>query len=106
MTQRLMCIAVVAAALAACGRGAGPEPATARTTGAAPGAGETAAQSIAVARCDREATCDNVGSGKTFASRNACVDELRDKTRDELKASECPGGIDDVQLEKCLAEIR
>jgi hypothetical protein len=104
MIHRLLCIAAVAAALA-CGKG-GREPASATTTGASASDGESAAQSLATARCDREETCKNVGSGRTYASRNACMDELRDKTRSELNASDCPGGVDNGQLEKCLSEIR
>jgi hypothetical protein len=106
MIQRLIWAAVVAIGLAACGRGAGREVAVASTTGAGPSPGEIAAQSIAVARCDHEQTCDNVGSGRAYTSRNACVDVLREKTRDELRTTECPAGIDETQLEKCLGEIR
>jgi hypothetical protein len=105
MIHRLFCITAAALALA-CGRGTDREAASATTTGASASGGESAAQSIAAARCDREETCKNIGSGRTYPSRNACVDELRDKSRSELNASDCPGGVDNAPLEKCLSEIR
>jgi Family of unknown function (DUF6184) len=101
---RTAALAVAVAATAACARGGGSEPGATTTSSAS--ANESAAQSIAAARCDREQTCHNIGSGKTYASRNACVDELRDKSQTELRASECPGGVDTTQLDKCLAEVR
>ena len=101
---RTAALAAVIAATAACAQGGGAEPGATTTSSAS--ANESAAQTIAVARCDREQSCRNIGSGKTYASRNACVDELRDKSQTELRASECPGGVDSTQLDKCLAEVR
>jgi len=105
MIHRLFCITAAVLALA-CGKATGREPGAATTTGASASGGESAAQTLATARCDREETCRNVGSGKTYASRNACMDELRDKSRSELNVIDCPGGVDNAQLEKCLSEIR
>jgi hypothetical protein len=63
-------------------------------------------EKITMAKCDREERCDNVGQGKKFGTRQSCIDENRSSKRDDLRASECPGGIDQRQLEKCVAEIR
>ena len=100
--------AVFAVAIAsACGRGNERPPSSPpSTTGAGGGSNESAIESLAMARCDREELCNNVGTGKTYANREACLDELRNKGRDELRTSECPRGIDPTQLDKCLAEIR
>lgn len=93
--------------LAAC-HGESRPATTTTTTGGATGAtaNENAIHGMAMARCDREEICDNVGSGKKFATREVCMAELRDKGREELRATECPGGIDQAQLDKCLADIR
>ena len=67
---------------------------------------EPSIRSIADARCERETRCDNVGPGKQWASAEACRGDLMAKNRDELKASECPGGIVKKELDECLTEIR
>jgi hypothetical protein len=105
MLHRILCAAAAAAAVACC-QPAWREPGTAVTTGASASAAETAAQTLAVARCDREEKCNNVGDGKEFTSLNACVDELRDKSKNDLRTAACRGGVDDAQLDKCVAEIR
>jgi hypothetical protein len=97
-------VGLIALVAGACAKGTEREPAVVTTTSVS--ANESAAQSIAAARCDREEKCANVGSGKMYASRNACVDELRDKTQSELHASKCDGDVDKTQLEACLTEIR
>ena len=61
---------------------------------------------LASARCERETRCNNVGAGKRWASRDACVADLQRDTRDDLSAGECPAGVDRAELNECLAEIR
>jgi hypothetical protein len=61
---------------------------------------------IVAARCQRETACNNVGSGKHFASQETCTRELRTKVGDDLKASECPRGIDKKELDECLQAIQ
>ena len=65
-----------------------------------------AVDSIADARCDREQTCDNIGEGHTYASRGECVSAVRADWADELTPYECPGGIDQAELDECLDQIR
>ena len=67
---------------------------------------EQAIQAIANSRCDRETRCNNIGAGKKWASAEACRGDLLAKNRDELKASECPGGIVQKELQECLGEIQ
>ena len=63
-------------------------------------------KAIAMARCDREATCENIGADKKFSTRDACMTDLLEDLNDELKMSECPGGIVQKELDECLAEIK
>lgn len=68
-------------------------------------ANDLAVQRIVAARCAREAACNNVGSDKHFVSHDVCVQEIRDKMRNDLKASECPKGIDAKELDDCMEAI-
>jgi hypothetical protein len=63
-------------------------------------------KAIAMARCDREEVCKNLGADRKFASREACLAEIQEDMSDDLKLSECPGGIVQKELDECLAEIR
>lgn len=67
---------------------------------------EVAILTMANARCTRETRCNNVGGSKRWASAEACRGDLVAKGRDELRASECPGGIVQKELKECLAEIQ
>jgi hypothetical protein len=60
---------------------------------------------LARARCERERFCDNVGRGKKFDSAATCLDTFRSRIGDALSSYECPGGLDDVAVEQCLAAI-
>ncbi len=65
-----------------------------------------AAMAIAEARCQREDSCENVGDSKKYSSNQDCLDRVRTSWRDELSARQCPNGVNDAQLDECLAEIR
>lgn len=65
-----------------------------------------AVDSIVQARCDREARCNNVGSGREYASHEACATRVRAEWRDDLNLADCPGGVDAKELNECLEEIR
>ena len=65
----------------------------------------TVANELARARCDREQTCNNVGDGRTYASRQACVDQFRGGVANDLNAHQCPGGINANAVEECLSAI-
>jgi hypothetical protein len=60
---------------------------------------------IAGATCDREQSCGTIGPGAYFASREECMRTLRDKTSESLNPSRCPGGINQRQLDVCLASL-
>ena len=66
---------------------------------------ESAIRRITSARCDHALSCNDVGAGKKFGTRDACVNERGHDERASLRASECPGGIDQQALEECLRDI-
>lgn len=78
---------------------------TAANPGAAQGT-SSATESIAEARCAREATCNNIGADKKFSSSDDCMARIRDDWRDDLNSRECPGGVNQTELNECLTEIR
>ena len=94
----------------ACGRSYDTRPAaagSAETTGAAGrDANDASIEKLSTAKCEREERCSNVGQGKKYASKDSCLTENRSSNRSELRSNECPGGIDQRQLDKCLAEIK
>ena len=67
---------------------------------------QLAVERIVAARCQRETACNNIGSDKHFTSFDLCSRELRSKVGDDLKASECPRGIDTKELDECMESIR
>lgn len=78
--------------------------------GATPEAASDAASSavlgsIAEARCAREVQCDNVGQGKKWATRDACVAEHRANAAPSLKGREC-GSVNQSELTACIKEIQ
>lgn len=66
----------------------------------------SAAESIALSRCQREQTCGNVGADKKYSSASDCLARVRNDWKDDLNARECPGGVNQAQLDECLSKIR
>jgi Family of unknown function (DUF6184) len=60
---------------------------------------------LATARCNRELSCNNVGSGLKYASRDVCLDDLRGAIANDLNSYTCPGGFDRTGVEHCIAAI-
>ena len=65
-----------------------------------------AADQIARARCDREQQCSNIGPDKTYSSMQDCLTRIQHDWREDLSARECPGGINQHELNECMAQIR
>lgn len=61
---------------------------------------------ITTARCAREQKCGNIGSGKSYASLDACTTSLSAELQKEFNAYDCAGGISDKELQECLTAIR
>ena len=83
----------------------GSEPVAVQTPTPA-SATRSATESIAMSRCQREQTCNNVGADKKYSSASDCLTRIRTDWKDDLNARECPGGINQVQLDQCLTKIR
>lgn len=83
----------------------GNNPGTTTVTGASLSK-DSALSRIIAARCDREATCNNVGADKRYASQDVCAQKLRADLGEALNANECARGIDQKELDECLAEIK
>jgi hypothetical protein len=83
-----------------------PQAAAAETpppvTGVEGGDSRTA---IAMARCQREARCGNVGQEKDYETEDDCVTRLEPDTERELEVRECPSSIAPVQLKACMDAI-
>lgn len=98
----------------ACGRDSEREPATARDTDrnvysdrlTPASRARTAAEQLSYARCEREQQCGNIGPDKTFSSSRDCFARIQSDWKDDLSSRECPGGINQVELNECMAEIR
>lgn len=65
-----------------------------------------ATDQIADARCERERVCGNIGADKSYSSTQDCLARIRSDWKDDLNARECPGGVDQQQLDECLTQIR
>ena len=79
------------------------EPATTTTTGAV--SHDDAIMRLTTARCEREAACNNLGSGKKYADREACMSEAGQSARGTLRADQC-AMIDQSKLSSCLNDIK
>ena len=99
--------------LAGCSKAHEAEPATASNQ-ATPAAGNmtpaagvrTAAEQIAESRCEREQQCGNIGKDQTFSSSQDCLARIRNDWKDELNARDCPGGINQKELDECLKQVK
>lgn len=82
---------------------------TPRAVGGGPVKTTTAASAVArvaVARCDREVRCNRVGAKERYASRSECIAKWESDRREDLNRAECPGGIDERQLESCVDSVQ
>lgn len=66
----------------------------------------SAQEQIASARCEREQTCGNIGDNKSYSSSQDCLARIRADWKDDLNARECPGGVNNHELNECLQQIR
>jgi len=112
LTRHVVC-SVCFIATASCTKNNEPAPvaandpaATTVQQGNAAATTRSARESIAESRCQREQTCNNVGPEKKYSSTNDCLTRIRNDWKDDLNARECPGGVNQTQLNQCLAKIR
>jgi len=69
-------------------------------------ANDVAIEKMAVANCERELACDNVGHGRRYETRDLCLSTFKREKYDELGFGKCLLGIDYVQLDLCVREIK
>lgn len=61
---------------------------------------------VTTARCDREAECSNVGTGREFGDRDECVNEIGHHVVAALPSDACPGGVDADVLATCVRDVQ
>lgn len=66
-----------------------------------PGARESAAQRW----CDFAARCDDIGSGKAYATRDECLTKMRGDMVDAWPTDKCDGKLNGTNLDVCLTAI-
>lgn len=66
----------------------------------------SAAEQLAEARCQRERQCGNIGNDKTYSSTQDCLARIQSDWKDDLNSRQCPGGINQEQLDECMSEVR
>jgi hypothetical protein len=66
----------------------------------------SAAEQIAESRCEREQQCGNVGNDQKFSSAQDCLSRIQNDWKDDLNGRQCPGGINQKELQECLGQIR
>jgi hypothetical protein len=64
-----------------------------------------AVDSIVAARCDREERCANIGAGRRYESKDACMSSTRSSQSRDLNFTACPSGVDEKELSECLEHI-
>lgn len=60
---------------------------------------------LAMARCQHEERCGNIGTGKIFPDGPTCMSALRGQGVSEMYRRQCPGNIDAQRLSTCMSEI-
>jgi hypothetical protein len=102
---RFVLAGVAVAACAACGGGGNPQSSTTTTAAAVPASGD-AIDVVAANRCEHEARCGNVGASRRYVNNEGCLMELRGHEMNELTSVSCPRGVDQLALDRCLADLR
>lgn len=69
-----------------------------------PATRSSSVEAIATARCDREAHCDNLGDHGVYASRDACLNEVRAQVHFDMTET-CPSGMNRTKVAACLNQI-
>ena len=66
----------------------------------------SAVMRVTTARCDREAECSNVGTGKEYGDRDECVNSVGHNVVATLASDACPGGVDADALATCPRDVQ
>lgn len=60
---------------------------------------------LATSRCNRAQTCNDIGNGKPYLSQQLCLQQIRGNSSNEMTGYNCPRGVDQRALERCLTAI-
>ncbi len=71
-----------------------------------PNADRAVVDRLVTARCDQEQSCNNIGRGAKFASREACDDQVRGNIGDDLNGFNCERGLDVSAVDRCMMVIK
>ena len=66
----------------------------------------SAVMRVTTSRCDREAACSNIGTGREFGDRDECVNEIGHYIIAALPSEECPSGVDADALSTCIRDVQ
>ena len=99
-----LALVIPVSAIAACSSSAPPAN-TAGVTSKQQTDTQDAVWRLAGAKCKHAAACNEVGGNRNYASTDACMSENRGKLQDDLRASNCPHGVNSDRLQSCLSEI-
>jgi hypothetical protein len=116
-SKHLAVLCGLSALALACNKEAEREPASARNetiverdephaTMAPASRTRSAAEQISRARCEREQQCGNIGADQTFSSAQDCLVRIQNDWKGDLDSRQCPGGINQQELDECMSEIR
>jgi hypothetical protein len=64
-----------------------------------------ALDAISTAVCDRAERCGEMGRGRAFTDRDACMHGVMAAEQAELNAASCPSGPDPATLQQCTDDI-
>jgi len=67
---------------------------------------ETVVDSLVAARCDQEQSCNNIGAGAKFASRQVCSHQFRGNIGSDLSGFTCERGLDSDAVDRCMTAIK
>jgi Family of unknown function (DUF6184) len=103
----LFSLATTAAfAILGCNKAGEREPNTDRSDMTPAARTRSAAEQISQARCEREQQCGNIGPDKTFSSSQDCLVRIQNDWKEDLDSRQCPGGINQHELNECMAQVR
>jgi len=63
-------------------------------------------EAIAEARCAQEQHCENIGADKKYVTVEDCMTQVGKDWSEQLDARECPAGTNQVELDRCVTELR
>jgi hypothetical protein len=94
-----------ALALGACAHSSDPPASNASSSSSNVVTNERGIQSLAKARCEREAQCHNLAGGDNH-EKHDCTHDVYDAQYKLLGPSVCASGIDKSRLDKCISGVQ